>query len=130
VVANLRNEAIARVVPSVRRAYARSFVVPDAGDACQDGENKERRESKNLSFSPRERLVAPAFSSRINGTGNTKQHARARTHYARGRETRTRLPPTIICQNMPLPRFPRGTDEASGSRDATSEYLRWVRPER
>lgn len=44
VVANLRNEAIARVVPSVRRAYARSLAV-STRDACQDGENKEMRES-------------------------------------------------------------------------------------
>lgn len=52
VVANLRNEAIARVVPSVRRAYARSFAV-STRDACQGGENKERRESRNLSCSSR-----------------------------------------------------------------------------
>lgn len=52
VVANLRNEAIARVVPSVRRAYARSFTV-STRDACQGGENKERRESRNLSCSSR-----------------------------------------------------------------------------
>lgn len=52
VVANLRNEAIARVVPSVRRAYARSLAV-STRDACQGRENKEMRESWNLSCSSR-----------------------------------------------------------------------------
>lgn len=59
-------------------------------------ERTKRGESRDLSrsLSLRERLVAPAsFSSRtaasrINGTGNMKQRARARTHYAHGREMR------------------------------------------
>jgi len=54
VVANLRNEAIARVVPSVRRAYARSFGVPDARRLPRWREQREAR-ARNLSFSSRTR---------------------------------------------------------------------------
>lgn len=111
VVANLRNEAIARVVPSVRRAYARSFRRLDARRLPRWREQRDERERERagISLAPRERLVASSVlvgvaASRINGTGNMKQRARAWTHYTDGRETREYvLPPTITCQNMPLP---------------------------
>lgn len=108
VVANLRNEAIARVVPSVRRAYARSPSL-SRRETLAKVERTKRCERAGISLAPRERLVASSVlvgvaAGRINGTGNMKQRARAWTRYTDGRETREYvLPPTITCQNMPLP---------------------------
>jgi len=94
VVANLRNEAIARVVPSVRRAYARSLVVSMRDVAKM--ERTKRGETRNLSLSlsaresatrnsvvgtlgpPRAELTAPEIRSGV--------HAHSRAHYAHERE--------------------------------------------
>lgn len=103
-------------------------------DACQDGENKERREqgSLSLSLSPRERLVAPAsFSSRaaasrINGTGNTKQRARARTHYAHGREMRACVyhPQSFATTCLSRDFHATHTVEAPGHRGTETPHVR------
>lgn len=97
--------------PGWSRAWdARTHVPsPSRRETLAKVERTKRWERAGISLAPRERLVASSVlvgvaASRINGTGNMKQRARAWTHYTDGRETREYvLPPTIICQKMPLP---------------------------
>jgi len=108
-VANLRNEAIARVVPSVRRAYARSLVVP-MRDVARMERTKRGEETENLSLSlslslsfslspslslslGRARLVAlivgalgPPRAELTAPEIRSGVHAHSRAHYAHGRE--------------------------------------------
>lgn len=136
VVANLRNEAIA---PGWSRAWDARTHVPSSfpmRDACQDGENKE---SRNLSHSwglvagLRRPSSSRAAASRINGTGNTKQRARARTHYAH-EEKCVRAFTThnhLLKRASPVISTRRAHHRNSTTpRRHTSEYLRWVCPER
>lgn len=100
-------------------------------DACQDGENKERESRESLSLSSWRRLVAPeslisrAAASRINGTGNMKQRARARTHYAHGREMRARVyhPQSFAKTYLSRDFHAARTVEAPRLRDATRQNI-------
>jgi len=95
-------------------------------DACQDGENKERREQESLSFLTcsfgvrpvlelrRAELTAPEIWSNV--------HALRRIMRMK-RNACARLPPTIICQNVPRLWFPRGM-ASSELHDSETPHVR------